>query len=417
MDREISTAERNKNGVKRLMPIALAAILLVGGYFGVRELLTKQGDRRDFHIVSVERGSIKNTLAASGRVVAASERVINAPVTTEVEKVYLSTGAEVKSGDNILQLDKELTALEYDKLQDELSLRRNNIDKLKLQFDKNLRELDYDNQIKGLQVSQLTAQLKDKKHLQNVGGATAEEVEAADLLLKISQIEKQKIENELNYRRSVNSTEKANLQLEYDIQSKRLTELRKKLSETLVKAPESGVITWINEDIGKTVNVGEPLVKIANLSSYKIEGSTSDRNSKKIQIGLPVQVKIGKEVLMGEVVRVLPEVINNTVKFDVMLAEANHKLLRPNLKTELSLVTNEKSNVLKVKRGAALHGAKTQYFYKVNGDTAEKVRVTKGLVSAEHVEIESGLQEGDQIIISDVKDYDHLDAFTFKSKK
>ena len=146
--------------------------VLALAYFGFRKLITKTGKASEFHIVAVEKGDIKSTLSATGTVVAASERVINAPVTTEIESVLLQTGAAVKPGDLILKLDQEYTALEYEKLQDELSLRRNSIDKLKLEFDKNLRDLDYEDQIKALQLSELEAQLTDQKRLLQVGGAT-----------------------------------------------------------------------------------------------------------------------------------------------------------------------------------------------------------------------------------------------------
>jgi len=414
MDREISQSEQSKGKFKKYVPYFLLLGALGVAYFGFRKLITKTGKAGEFHIVAVERGDIKETLSASGLVVAASERVINAPVTTEIEKVLLQTGAAVKPGDLILKLDQEYTSLEYEKLQDELSLRRNSIDKLKLEFDKNLRDLDYEDQIKALQLSELEAQLTDQQRLLQVGGATAEEAEAAELQLKIARIEKKKLENELQYRRSVNDTEKNNLQLEYNIQAKRLKELKRKLTETQVKSPDNGVITWINEDIGKTVTVGEPLVKIANLNRFKIEATTSDRNSEELQVGLPVEIRIGQDRLQGEVTRILPEIVNNTVRFYVTIANDAHSSLRPNLRTELYIITSEKKNILRAKRGNALKGTKSQYFYKVKDNEATKVRITKGLVSSQYFEIESGLSAGDKIIVSDVKDYEHMNSFEIK---
>ena len=411
MDRQISQSDQSKSAFKKMVPYLLAAVVLALAYVGMRKVLTKSVKRNDIRIVTVEQGDMQATLSAAGTVVASSERVINAPVATEIQEVMLRTGSEVTPGELILKLDQEYTALEYEKLQDELSLRRNNIDKLKLQYDKDLRDLDYQDQIKALQLSELEAQLTDQKRLLAVGGATAEEVEAADLQLKIARLEKQKLENELQYRRSVNSTDKKNLQLEFDIQAKRLKELKRKLTETQVKSPDRGVITWINENIGKTVAEGEPLVKIANLERYKIEGTTSDRNSEELQIGLPVEVRIGQDRLKGEITRVLPEVVNNTVRFYVSLQDENNSALRPNMRTELYIITKEKSNVTKAKRGNALKGSKNQYVYKVEGNTAIKTRIAKGLISSDYFEIESGLMPGDKLIISDMKDYEHMETF------
>lgn len=411
MDREISTKEQSKNKLKSLIPWVFVVALMVGAYYLMRTKLYKKGTASEFHITQVERGNIKETMSASGIVTPASERVINAPVSTEIEEVLISTGVRVSRGDLILKLDQEYTSLEYERLKDELSLRKNNIDKLKLQYDKDLRDLDYQDQIKALQLSELKTQLADQERLLNIGGATAEEVESAQLKLSISKIEKKVLENELQFKRQINSTEKENLKLEYEIQNKRLKELGRKLKETKVVSPQEGVITWINDNIGKTVTVGEPLVRIANLDKFEIEASTSDRNNTQLQIGLPVEVRIGKSRLRGEITRVLPEVINNTVKFYITLEKSDHESLRPNLRCEVYVIKNEKNDVLRAKRGQAVKGTESQYFYKVVDNVASKVRVKKGIFSSNYFEIVEGLNAGDKIIVSDIKEFEHMDSF------
>lgn len=417
MDRVLTKTEQTKSGFKRIWGTLIIILLLAAAYMLLKKTLQKKADRKDLHIVKVEKGNIKETLSAAGTVIPSSERVINSPVSTEIKEVLLSTGSNVEEGDIILRLDQEYTRLEYEKLEDELSLRKNNVEKLKLQFDKDLRDIDYQDQIKGLQLSELKAQLADQKRLLVIGGATKEDVESAELKLNIAKIEKKVLENDLSFRESVNQTDKNNLQLEINIQVKRLRELQRKLNETEVRSPQKGVITWINEDIGKTVTEGEPLVKIANLQKFKVEASTSDRNSKDLITGLEVEVRVGKERLRGTIERILPEIINNTVRFIISLEESSHASLRPNLRTEIYIITNEKSDVLKAKRGNALKGTQSQFFYKVKDNVAEKIRVTKGLVSSEYFEITAGLQEGEKIIISDVSDYDHMESFIIKENK
>lgn len=416
MDKQISQSDQNRNKLKGYIPWIIGLLILALAYYGFRTVFTKKAKSSELYIVKVERGDIRQTLSAAGIVVAASERVINSPVSTEIESVLLSTGSTVKTGDLILKLDQEYTSLEYERLNDELSLRQNNISKLKLQFDKDLRDIDYRDQIKALQLSELKGQLSDQERLLGIGGATEEDVEAANLQLSIAKIEKKVLENELQFKRSVNATDKNNLQLEYDIQVKRLKELKRKLSETQVRSPQDGVITWINEDIGKTVAEGEPLVKIANLDRYKVEATTSDRNSEKLSEGMSVEVRIGNDRLSGQITRILPEILNNTVRFFVSLDEEDHSALRPSLRTEIYVIQSEKEDVLRVKRGNALKGTKTQYFYKVKDNIATKIRATKGLVSSEYFEITQGLSEGDQIIISETDDFDHMDSFIIEPK-
>ena len=238
MDRQISDKEQSKGNYKKWVYSIIGILLLFAAIYGLRSLLKNKADKSDFFIATVEKGDVTNTITASGVVIPAFEREINAPVATEIKSVNLSTGAEVEKGDLILELDQEYTKLEYDQLKDELDLRKNNIEKLKLKFDKDLRDLDYRDQIKALQVDELKAEVSDQKRLLDIGGSTREELEQAQLKLKVSKLEKNMLENELQYSRSVNVKEKKGLELEYTIQEKRLKELRRKLKETSVRAPQ-----------------------------------------------------------------------------------------------------------------------------------------------------------------------------------
>lgn len=414
MDREITKSERRGANWMRYIWLSLIVVALIFCAYAMRKYLKKSAKSSELVIATVDRGTVRSTLSAAGVVMASSERIINAPVTTEIQEVELISGASVKEGDVIMNLNEEFIRLEYDQLQDQLSLRNNNMSRLKLEYDKNLKDLDYTDQIKQLQINRLAAEVNNQKRLLEIGGSTQEELEASQMALRIAELEKKQLENELQFRRAVNSTDKNNLQLEYDIQYKQLRELGKKLNQTELKSPVSGVITWINDNIGETVTEGEPLVRIANLTRYEIEATTTDRNLNEIYVGMPAEVRIGRSKLEGSIDRINPEVVNNTIRFYISLDDANHEVLRPNLRSEVLLIKGIKEDVLRSKRGSILTGAVSQYVYKVSGNIAEKVRIRKGLVSSDYFEITDGLKAGDKIIISDIEDFEHMDQFEIK---
>lgn len=296
-------------------------------------------------------------------------------------------------------------------MKDQLELKQNNIQKLKLQFDKNLVDLDLRDQIKALEVAKQSAQVSDQKRLYEVGGATQEEVERAELALKVGNIEKKILENELKFLKQVNTGDKRNLELEYLIQEKNLKELKRKLSETNVRANEDGVITWINESLGKTVQQGEPLVRIADLSQFRVEAMCADRYAGKIFVGQTVKVKIGKQNISGKVERILPEVVNQTIRFLVSIDNADNIKLRPNMQTDVYIVTDKSDDVLKLKKGSGILGAQNQDVFRVVDGIAYRVPIRKGLSNSRYVEIKEGLQEGDKVIVSSTDEYKHLDQF------
>jgi len=416
MDTPISIREINRAKMKKYGIVISFLVMIILFFYKSLDWFQPESSLKDLTIATVEKGNMLQTLNASGTIIPAFEYTINAPVVTEIIKIYLTNGAEVDAGIKIMELDQEFTVLEYEKLNDELMLRKNNISKLNLQLDKDLNDIQLQNQIKALQIDETNAQILSQVRLQNVGGASLEDIEKVKLQLKIMQIEKSMLDNELKYKKSFNHVEKQNLELEYNIQSKRLKELSKKLTETIVIAKNKGVITWINENLGKTVQQGEPLVRIANLDSYRVEATTSDRNMQWLNVGTPVIVRINNTDIQGTIYHTLPTIENNTIKFHISLQDPNHVALRPNMRADISIVVAEKQHALRVKLGPAITSGNTQEIFKVKDNIATKVKIEKGMTNSDYVEIVDGLDEGDQIIISDTKKLNRLSQFKIKAK-
>ncbi|MFM1931538.1 MAG: hypothetical protein RL226_841 [Bacteroidota bacterium] len=414
MDKLISPQEQSKRRRKRIFRVLLAAVGLVVLWRVTIGLVTPSIDIEQLIIAEVNRGEVMQTLTASGTVIPAYEYTLNAPVVSEIKQIKRRSGEAVQQGDVILELDQEYTALEFEKLNDELMMRRNNLNMLKLDFDKSLRELELQHQITSLEMDEMDAQIESQARLVEIGGATAEDLEKAKLQFQIMQIEKKVQENELAFRRQKNEIEKRNLELDFDIQSKRLAELRRKLNETSVTADREGVITWINADLGKTVQIGEPLVRIANLKEFSIEAVTSDRNMDYLITGTPVKVRINREEINGTITQTLPTIENNTVRFLVTLENPNHPALRPNQRVEVFIVTGVATDTKRLKMGPAISGGSEQDVFVVRGDVAFKTAISKGLTNPDFLEIKSGLEVGDRVILSDMKDYSHLTKIKIK---
>ncbi len=410
MDTPISSLEKRKYNLRQWFKYLFILALIIAGIFLLRNLLKTEVKKEDFIFAYVERGDMENTISASGMVIPSFEQQINAPVSTEIKQIHLNSGTRVEPNDLILSLDDEYINLEFASLKDQLELKKNNITKLKLEYHKDLKELDYEDQIKGLRLSSLEASLTDMQRLKTIGSATQEEVEQAALNVQIEKLEKKKLENQLNFRKKVISSDERNLELEVLIQDKKLRELSRKLQETAVRAPRGGVITWVNENIGQKVNEGDPLVRIANLESFRIEATCSDRYSNLIKVGMPVKVRVNRTMIEGVINSILPAVENNTIAFVVLLNESNHQDLRPNMRVEVFIISDKKEDVVKVRNGSAFTGGVEQEVFVVEGSKAIKRKVKIGLTNTEFVELRGeNIQPGEQIIISDMQDFIHLD--------
>ncbi|MEO0733380.1 MAG: efflux RND transporter periplasmic adaptor subunit, partial [Bacteroidota bacterium] len=347
---------------------------------------------------------------ANALILPAFEEQVNSPVSTTIDEVLLTAGKEVKAGDLLMKLDRDYVSLQLDGRRDQLSVEENKIELLNLEYDRDLKELGYNAEIKKLELAAAEARLADARRLLKVGGATEEEVEAAALAVKITKLESDKLNNQLDYSRSSLAGRKRQLQLQVGIEEKEVRQLSRKLRETEVRAPRPGVITWVNENIGQQVQEGTPLVRIANLGRYKIEGTASDRYAERMEVGMPVELRLARERLTGTVSEILPEVNENTLRFRVQLDNPSHEALRPNLRAELYVITSRRENVLRVRNGPGFRAGKRQSVFVVRGEEAIRTDVALGIRNGDYVEITNGLREGDRVVISDTEEYERLSA-------
>lgn len=406
MDRPIDQHTRRRHTRQQWLRWALAILLIAVAVWAFRRWLQPATSGNALRIATVETGDIKSTITATGLIVASFEEQLNAPVSTTIRQLLVPVGKEVQPGELILSLDREYVQLQVDSRADQLALKRNNVDLLKLTYDRDIQELDYDARIKERQLSTAQAQLADARRLLAVGGATDEDVERAQLQVEITSLERDKLTNELAYRRASLNARRQNLELEVGMEQKELAQLSRKLRETEVRAPRAGVVTWLNEKIGQQVPEGAPLVRIADLGHFRMEASCSDRYADNIKTGQPVQVKLPKLTIGGTVTSILPEVENNTLRFIVTLNEPNHPALRPNLKAETEVIIGEKPQVLRIKNGPAFRGGTRQDVFVIRGTEAIATNIGLGIRSSDFIEITDGLQPGDRVIISDTKDFE-----------
>lgn len=408
MDKPISNSEQKKGRIWKWLKISLIPISLILAFLFLKSLLSAKADMDEFRIARVEYGEMENSISATGLVLPSYEIIINSPIHADISAVHFQNGDKVKKGEIILELDALSTKLNYEQLKDELELKTNNVSLLKLQYDKNLLDLEADDTIKGLELQNLESLLKDEQKLQSIGGSSDENLEQAKMRLEIAKWQKKKLENELAYRKRSLEKEKRNLELEVNIQAKKLAELAKKVDESEVKASQDGVITKVNKAIGKKVAEGEELVRIANLNAYKIEATYSDLHSSKVKVGMPVRVRINRVDLTGYIESILPEIENNTIKCNIVLDDDANAALRPNMRVEVFIIRSKKDHVLRVMNGPAFNGGIEQNLFVIKDGIAYRRKLKIGISNTDYVELIGDIHEGEELIISNMKEYEHL---------
>lgn len=408
MDRALPSEVIRNTRMKRLIGIAAAVLAVVVLFVIFRALIGRSLNRNEIRTAIAEIGPIDATLSASGVVVPEAEQIITAPASTTLEQVFLRTGDSVHAGESILRLNTEILELSYNRQLDELELKKNNKRRLRHDLERRQTDLQVSYEIKKLQLQFVQSQFDRVKRLHDIGGANLEEFDRATLNLKIAQRELDQLACQIDNQKISVTDELAGLDLEIRIQENTIAEMRRTLDLAQARAGRDGVVTWVADNLGAQVNAGEIIARVADLSSFKIEAGISDVHADKLGVGGRVLVRIGEKFLDGHIASVSPAVQNSVMSFTVVLADKADRALRPSLRTDVYVVTSSVDNVVRVKNGPFFTGPVDQEVFVVRGNTAVRTTVNIGAANFDYVELQGDIIPGDEIIISDTKDFRHM---------
>jgi HlyD family secretion protein len=96
---------------------------------------------------------------------------------------------------------------------------------------------------------------------------------------------------------------------------------------------------------------------------------------------------------------------NGIVRLEVSLQRPDHPLLRPNLRVEVHITSERHEGTLTVQRGSVIAADGGHALFRVHGGKAVRRNVRLGITNFERTEILEGLEEGDEVILSDMSDY------------
>lgn len=415
MDRDIPQTVVRQRKNKTWLVLGIAALVVLLGIWALRSAMFPTLKKSELRVAISENGPVENTLSASGEVQPEFEQLLTSPITAVIQRVYLSEGASVKAGEKIMELDKESTRMDLEKQKDELDLKRNGIVKLKLELDKSFYDLKINDSIKAFRINALRADIESAKRLFKAGGGTREAVEKLENDLHIAQLEKRQLENDIRSRQAVTQTSIRESEITASIQEKALLAFERKLQKADICATHTGVLTYINKNLGQKVGEGESLARVADLGSFRVLGTISDNYANQLHPGQPVIVRVNDKDIRGTVANIHPSVSNNVLTFDVALDDKTAGDFRPKMKVELYIVTDSRTQTLRVSNGPAFKGGASQDIFVLRPDgKAERRRIKVGLSNFDFVEILEGLAAGEQVIVSDLSSYKNAKEIIIK---
>ena len=367
-------------------------------------------DRATVWTDTVKRGSMVRQVRGLGTLVPEDIRWIPATTTGRVERIILRPGTTVEATTLVLELSNPTLEQELEEATLKLTAMEASLSSLRAQLAD--EALTQEAAVANVEAEYQKAALQEKVNQQ-----LAEKALLSAILVQQATLDAQQLaqrlaiaKKQLESRAQAAASRLAVQQAEVD-QARAMQQLkRRQVDELRVRAGIPGVLQLVPVDVGQQVAPGTNLARVADPSQLKAELKIPETQARDIQIGQTASIDTRNGIVEGTVARIDPSVQNGTVTVDVALKGDLPRGARPDLSVDGTIELERLPDVLFVGRPAFGQEQSTVSLFKLqpNGE-ATRAQVTLGRSSVTTVEIVSGLNVGDEVVLSDMSTWDAFD--------
>jgi len=410
------SVKRNKK-MRRIALAAAGAVALLAITVAIYSLepAAYPVDRDALYTDTVKRGDMVRQVRGPGTLVPEEVRWIPARTVGRVERIT-QPGIEVGPETVILELANPELLQEVEDA--ELALRAAEADYRNLQAQLDSELLEKQAAHEAVKADLAGARLEAEANAELAGSGLIPDIE-----LKRSRLEEGRLESRL-------SIEERRLEKAADSVAARLAARRAQVEQLAaaarlrhsqagsleVRAGISGVLQEVPVEVGQQVQTGEILARVARPDTLKAELQIPETQAKDVTVGQHAQIDTRNGVVPGRVVRIDPAVQNGYVLVDVALEGELPRGARPDLSVDGTIQIEKLEDILYVGRPAYGESGSTIQLFEVvgDGDRAVRVDVVLGRASVNTIEVVSGLEEGDVVILSDPSAWDGHDRLKLR---
>jgi HlyD family secretion protein len=375
-------------------------------------------ERATVWVETVKRGAMLRNVRGLGTLVPVDEARRWVPAMTQgrVDRILLRPGANVEPDTVILELsDPQQQQLLSEA---EQQLRGAEADYASLEAQLQTERLNQRSAAATVEADYHQARLE-----REVNEGLAKDGLVSNLILKQSTVRSESLATRNQIEQDRLKVAEENVRQQLLAQKARIDQLkalydfrRTQVDQLRVRAGMKGVLEQVPVEVGQQVTAGSNLVRVADPTRLKAELRIAETQARDLTIGQVAQVDTRNGIIPGKVIRIDPAATNGTVTVDVGLEGALPRGARPDLSVDGTVELERLDNVLFVGRPAFGQEQSTVGLFKLDPTTGEasRIQVQLGKSSVNTIEILGGLNEGDEVVLSDMSAWDQFDRIRLR---
>ena len=368
-------------------------------------------DKDTVYMDTVERGEMLRNVRGTGTLVPEQLRWITPITNGTVERLVLRPGASVRPDTVVIELSNpelEQQALEA-RLQLDAALARYESRRVELRSQELTQQASLKMVESELSQAEYEAELDEKLFKDNlVSELQVRQKQSRVSELRIRQeIEQQRLAIQADSTKATLAAEQADvdrLRTMYQLRQSQVADLQ-------VTAGIAGVLQQVEVEEGASVTPGTNLARVGDPTRLMAQLRIAETQARDIVEGQPAAVDTRNGVIPGHVIRIDPSVQQGTVTVDVALDGELPRGARPDLTVDGTIELERLENVIYVGRPVFGREQSVVILFKLDPDSddAVRTRVSLGRASVSFIEVLDGLQPGDQVVLSDMSQWDAFD--------
>ncbi|HEX2642039.1 MAG TPA: HlyD family efflux transporter periplasmic adaptor subunit [Thermoanaerobaculia bacterium] len=417
MDKPREGIAKQRRTRRTILLIALAAVVaLVTIGLAKLEPAAPTVTKNTLYLDTVKRGEMLREVRGTGTLVPVDIRFISAPVEGRIERLPLLPGARITPDTVIAEMTNP--EVEQNALEAESQLRGAEAEMLNVRAELASAALAQQAAMTEAQSQSEQAKLQAQADQRLYNDQLIPELTLklsklrSDQLSHQAQLEKERYTKTLSAHQAQISAQQAKVN-----QMRAMYELRRRQLESLkVRAGIDGVLQELPAQVGQRLTPGTTIARVARPEKLKAELRIPETQVKDIVIGQKTAIDTRNGIVEGTVMRISPSVTEGTVTVDVALPDQLPKGARPALSVDGTIQIERLADTLYVARPTYGQANQKVEMFKVieDGNAAERVVVQLGRSSVSTIEVVSGLNVGDTVILSDMQQYDGVKKVRLK---